>query len=89
MHQLMQNLLGNALKFHRADVPPVVRLSAEGQRLIRWPRHYSMICRQMPEAEYVALEGLGHLAMWDDPEVVVRTILEVTAPEQVAEMAVA
>jgi len=58
-------------------------------RLIRWPKHYTMICRQLPDADYVALEGLGHLAMWDDPEVVARTILEITAPERVAEMAVA
>jgi light-regulated signal transduction histidine kinase (bacteriophytochrome) len=28
MRQLLQNLLGNALKFHRKDVPPVIRLSA-------------------------------------------------------------
>ena len=28
MHQLLQNLLGNALKFHRAGVPPVVRMSS-------------------------------------------------------------
>jgi PAS domain S-box-containing protein len=28
MHQLFQNLLGNALKFHRADVPPAVRVSS-------------------------------------------------------------
>ncbi len=29
MRQLLQNLLGNALKFHRADAAPVVRVSAE------------------------------------------------------------
>ena len=29
MRQLLQNLLGNALKFHRKDEPPVVRISAE------------------------------------------------------------
>jgi light-regulated signal transduction histidine kinase (bacteriophytochrome) len=29
MHQLFQNLVGNALKFHRPDVPPVVTISSE------------------------------------------------------------
>jgi PAS domain S-box-containing protein len=29
MRQLLQNLLGNALKFHRRDVPPVVRVRSE------------------------------------------------------------
>lgn len=29
MNQLFQNLVSNALKFHRADVPPKVRISAE------------------------------------------------------------
>lgn len=29
MHQLFQNLIGNALKFHRPNVPPVVRVTGE------------------------------------------------------------
>jgi signal transduction histidine kinase len=29
MRQLMQNLVGNALKFHRADEPPVIRIRGE------------------------------------------------------------
>lgn len=29
MHQLFQNLIGNALKFHRPDVPPVIRVACE------------------------------------------------------------
>jgi PAS domain S-box-containing protein len=28
MHQLLQNLIGNALKYHKPDVPPVIRVSA-------------------------------------------------------------
>ena len=30
MRQLLQNLVGNGLKFHREDVPPVVRVTAAG-----------------------------------------------------------
>lgn len=48
-------------------------------RLIRWPSHYGRMQRLLPEAEYVALEGLGHLPMWEDPARVSRLILEVTA----------
>ena len=29
MRQLLQNLIGNGLKFHKADVPPLVRVSAQ------------------------------------------------------------
>jgi pimeloyl-ACP methyl ester carboxylesterase len=47
-------------------------------RLIRWPSHYERLLRILPDAEYVALEGLGHLPMWDDPPQVARRILEVT-----------
>src|SRR6202030_4617317 len=28
MRQLFQNLLGNALKFHRPDVPPIVKVTS-------------------------------------------------------------
>jgi len=36
--------------------------------------------RYVPGAELVTLRGLGHLPMADDPELVARTILEVSAP---------
>jgi pimeloyl-ACP methyl ester carboxylesterase len=51
-------------------------------RLLHWPEHYTRIRRQLPDADYVALEGLGHLPMWDDPELIARTILEITARPQ-------
>jgi PAS domain S-box-containing protein len=31
MRQLFQNLIANALKFHRPDIPPIIRISAELQ----------------------------------------------------------
>jgi pimeloyl-ACP methyl ester carboxylesterase len=58
-------------------------------RLIRWPQHFDGIRRQLPDADYVALEGLGHLAMWDDPALIARSILEISAPDRVAQMAAA
>jgi pimeloyl-ACP methyl ester carboxylesterase len=49
-------------------------------RIIRWPAYYTRLSGLLPGAEFVALEGLGHLPMWDDPDLVARRILEVTAP---------
>jgi pimeloyl-ACP methyl ester carboxylesterase len=54
-------------------------------RLIRWPACYERFSTLIPDAEVLALEGVGHLPHWDDPALIVRTILEVTgrvdAPE--------
>lgn len=41
MRQLLQNLIGNGLKFHRPDVPPVVSVRSEGIRdeagsIVQW-----------------------------------------------------
>jgi pimeloyl-ACP methyl ester carboxylesterase len=42
-------------------------------------RGYSELWRRvLPHAEWVELEGAGHVPMYDDPEAVVRAILEVT-----------
>jgi pimeloyl-ACP methyl ester carboxylesterase len=60
---------------------PVRILYGTKDRIIRWPSHYARMKRLLPDAEYVALEGMGHIAMWDDPAVVVRRILEVSSPE--------
>lgn len=60
------------------DVP--VRVAyGEKDRIIRWPSCYSRLREMLPEAEFVELRDVGHLPMWDDPELVARTVLEVTA----------
>jgi pimeloyl-ACP methyl ester carboxylesterase len=41
--------------------------------------------RILPDVDYVALPGMGHLPMWDDPDLVARRILEVTAPSTVGD----
>ncbi len=62
---------------------PVRILYGTRDRIVRWPSHYQRMMQLLPDAEYVALEGLGHLPRWDDPELVARRILEVTAPTAV------
>jgi pimeloyl-ACP methyl ester carboxylesterase len=53
---------------------------AYGERdwLIPWPRAYERLERMLPDAEFIALPDCGHLPMWDEPELVARTILHVT-----------
>jgi pimeloyl-ACP methyl ester carboxylesterase len=48
-------------------------------RMIKWPSCYERMRRLLPDVEYVALEDTGHMPMYDDPELVARTVLEVTA----------
>ena len=65
-----------------AGVPTRV-LYGTADRIITWPGHYARMQRMLPEADYIALDGLGHLPMWEDPDLLARRILEVTAPEHV------
>jgi len=62
---------------------PVRILYGTEDRLVRWPVQYERMKKLLPNAEYLPLEGLGHLPMWDDPQQVARRILEVTAPAAV------
>lgn len=45
MRQLMQNLIGNALKFHRPETPPVIRVHAEIEETGGDQKGESKICR--------------------------------------------
>jgi len=64
------------------DVPVRILYGTE-DRLVRWPSHYQRMKKLLPDVEYLPLEGLGHLPMWDDPQLVARRVLEVTAPAAV------
>ncbi len=56
-----------------------IRLAwAEHDRTIPWARYGVPMRARLPGAEVVRLPGCGHVPMWDDPELVVRTILQVT-----------
>jgi pimeloyl-ACP methyl ester carboxylesterase len=57
---------------------PVRILYSSNDRLLRWPSCYGTMRRQLADAEWVCLDGLGHVPMWDSPEVVAAAILEHT-----------
>jgi pimeloyl-ACP methyl ester carboxylesterase len=57
---------------------PVRVLYGSRDRLLRWPAYYTRMRGLLSDAEWVCLEGLGHLPMWDDPDVVANAILDHT-----------
>ncbi len=61
------------------DVPVRVAYGTR-DRIVPWPSCYVRLRRLLPKAEFVALPGLGHLPMWEDPDLVLRTILGVSDP---------
>lgn len=64
---------------HGEQLGVPVRLAwAERDRTISFSRYGRPYLDLLPEAELVMLAGCGHVPMYDDPELVARTILEVT-----------
>jgi pimeloyl-ACP methyl ester carboxylesterase len=67
---------------HFGDLGPIdvpVRIAWGTEDRLLPPRKAAARLRQLvPQAEFVDLPGLGHLPMWDDPDAVARTILELT-----------
>lgn len=53
---------------------PVTIATSAGDRIFRSPDYFCRFRRLLPDAEWVDLEGLGHLPMSDDPERVVEVI---------------
>lgn len=69
---------GPPVEFARIDVP--VRLVwGTRDRILPHGRYSRHLRDLLPDAEYVQLEGVGHVPMIDDPQAVSRAILEVTA----------
>lgn len=65
------------------DVPVRITYGTR-DRIVRWPNCYVRMRRILPQAEFVALDGLGHLPMWEAPELLTELILEVTDPATAA-----
>jgi len=64
-------------------LPCPVRIAWSGRdRLTPWRRHGRSLRERLPGAEFVRLPRVGHVPMWDDPDLVVRTILGVTTPDR-------
>jgi len=76
-------LLGTVMSGQLDPLPdppgcPIRIAWGERDRLIPLERFAQPILQRVPRAELVVLPGVGHVPMGDDPQLVVRTILEVT-----------
>jgi pimeloyl-ACP methyl ester carboxylesterase len=58
---------------------PVLVAWGTSDRILPSPRYSQRLRELLPDAEWTPLEGLGHVPMSDDPELVARTITEFTA----------
>lgn len=54
---------------------PVTIATASRDRLFKGPRYFTKFRRLLPDANWVGLEGLGHIPMTDDPDRVNEVIL--------------
>lgn len=61
-----------------ADCPVRVAWPVK-DRTIPWKRYGIPFAAGIPHAEVIQLTGVGHVPMYDDPDLVVRTVLEHTA----------
>jgi pimeloyl-ACP methyl ester carboxylesterase len=54
---------------------PVTIATATNDRIFRGPSYYTRMRRLLPDAEWTTLDGVGHVPMTDDPELIAKTIL--------------
>lgn len=64
---------------------PVTIAWSEFDRTIPFKRYGAPMLTAVPGARHVTLHGVGHVPMLDDPELVVRTILETTSAAEAAD----
>jgi pimeloyl-ACP methyl ester carboxylesterase len=60
---------------------PVTIATATKDRLLKTPGHFAKLRRLLPDADWVVLDGLGHVPMTDDPVRINDLILSVTTAE--------
>ena len=70
---------GPLRELERALEVPVRIAWAEHDRVLPERGYSGRFHKLLPDAEYLTLHGVGHVPMADDPQLVARTILEVTA----------
>jgi len=63
--------------FDGIDCPVTIAWGTK-DRVLPIGRYSDRLRRLIPDAEFVELEGLGHTPMYDDPELIARTIHETT-----------
>jgi pimeloyl-ACP methyl ester carboxylesterase len=62
----------------------VTILVGSHDRLLRWPDAYTRMRLMLPDAQWICMQGLGHLPMWDDPLLLAQSILRHTAANRTA-----
>jgi pimeloyl-ACP methyl ester carboxylesterase len=67
------------MTFAVADDLPIRIAWAKRDRLIPWRSYGKPFCAMFPSADVLILDGVGHVPMDDDPELVAETILAVTS----------
>lgn len=77
--ELMDSFLNTSATLGDIDCPVQIAWS-EKDTLIPYQPYGLRFPKLAPHAEFNTLAGVGHVPMYDDPELVARTVLEFTAP---------
>ena len=70
--------LANATGWAAIECPIRIAVSTD-DRILRRPSYYTRMRQLLPNADWISLDGLGHMPMTDDPARISEVILEVSA----------